>query len=124
MKRTLTILSAAILTTALATPLMAQTAVAPVNTNYGEHHQNVEGFDSYLDQHPDERKELARDPHLIDNPKYLEKHPDLQGYMHEHPHQSEAFKSHPSRFEHREHVYNRSERHYDRHHGIPVKENH
>lgn len=50
MKRTLTILSAALLTTALVTPLMAQ-PVPPINTGYGEHHPNVEAFDSYLDAH-------------------------------------------------------------------------
>ena len=52
MKRTLIALSAALLTTALATPLMAQPA-PPVNTEYGQHHQNVESFDSYLDAHPE-----------------------------------------------------------------------
>jgi hypothetical protein len=119
MKRTLTILSAALLTTALATPLMAQ-PVPPVTTEYGEHHPNVETFDSYLDTHPDVRHQLNENPHLIDNPKYIANHPDLQSYMQEHPRAAEAFRRHPYRFEHREHVYNRTERRWDRRHHVPV----
>lgn len=119
MKRTLTILSAALLTTALATPLMAQPA-PPINTEYGQHHQNVEGFDSYLDTHPEERKQLSENPHLIDNPTYMSRHPDLQGYMQQHPDEAHAFHRHPYAFEHREHVYNRSERRYERHHHMAV----
>jgi hypothetical protein len=120
MKRTLTILSAALLTTALATPLMAQ-PVPPINTEYGQHHPNVEAFDSYLDAHPEERKQLNENPHLIDNPKYLANHPDLQAYMQQNPKAAEAFRRHPYAFEHREHVYNRTEKRWERRHGEPVE---
>jgi hypothetical protein len=121
MKRTLTIISAALLTSALASPLMAQAPPPPINTNYGEHHENVEGFDSYLDAHPEEQKQLSRHPELIDDPKYLEKHPDLHGYMQANPEEAKAFKNHPYRFEHREHVYTRSERRFEKHHHEPVE---
>jgi hypothetical protein len=119
MKRTLTILSAALLTTALATPLMAQ-PVPPVTTEYGEHHRNVETFDSYLDAHPDVRHQLNENPHLIDDPNYIAKHPELHTFMQQNPQAAEAFRRHPYRFEHREHVYNRTERRWDRRHGVPV----
>ena len=118
MKRTLTVLSAALLTTALAIPLMAQEP--PVTTRYGEHHPNVETFDSYLDAHPDVRHQLNENPHLIDNPKYIANHPDLHAYMQQNPHAAEAFRRHPYRFEHREHVYSRTEKRYDRRHHVPV----
>jgi hypothetical protein len=117
--RTLTIVAATLLSTALAAaPSMAQVP-PPVNTAYGEHHPYVEGFDNYLDKHPEVRGELSRDPRLIDNPAYLSKHPELRDYMHEHPREAAAFRSHPDRFMHREHVYNRGVRRWDRHHAHP-----
>ncbi|MGD0289481.1 MAG: hypothetical protein ABSC63_07505 [Candidatus Binataceae bacterium] len=123
MKRTLTIISAALFSTALATPLMTPVAMAqtaPVNTEYGEHHRYVEGFDSYLDRHPEVRTQLSHDPHLIDDPAYMASHPELREYLHAHPHAAMAFRRHPDRFMHREHVYNRSERRWDRRHDEPV----
>jgi hypothetical protein len=122
MRRTVTIVSATLLTAALAAPAMAQTP--PINTNYGEHHQNVENFDGYLDQHQQEREEQHKNPELIDNPKYLAKHPDLNQYMQQNPQAAKAFKRHPYVFEHREHVYNRSEERYEKRHGEPAEKPH
>lgn len=120
MKRTVTMISAVLLTTALSTPLMAQMAVPPpVNTSYGMHHPNVEGFDNYLDKHPGVDQELRRDPRLIDDPAYQAKHPELRDYMHEHPHEAEAFRQHPDRFMHRERVYDRGVERWDKHHHHP-----
>ena len=117
MKRTLTILSAALLTAAIAAPLRAQVPPpVPVNTAYGAHHPDVEGFDNYLYDHPEVRGELSKDPRPIDDPAYMAKHPELRDYMHEHPREAAAFRRHPDRFMHREHVYNRSVRHWDKHH--------
>ena len=120
MKRTVTIVSAALFTCALALPLaprpaMAQ-AAAPVTTEYGEHHRYVEGFDGYLDQHPEVREQLSHDPHLIDDPAYMANHPELRDYMHDHPRAAATFRHHPDRFMHREHVYNRTEARWDRRH--------
>lgn len=121
MKRSATIISAVLVSTALSTPLMAQMAAPPppVNTNYGVHHPDVEGFDNYLDKHPGVDTELRRDPRLIDDPAYLARHPELRDYMHEHPHEAEAFRQHPDRFMHREHVYDRTVRRWDRRHHHP-----
>jgi hypothetical protein len=119
MKRTVTIISAALLSTALAVPLMAKTALAqaaPITTEYGEHHPYVEGFDGYLDQHPEVREQINHDPHLIDNPEFIENHPELREYMHNHPRAAADFRRHPDRFMHREHVYNRSEARWERRH--------
>ena len=123
MKRTMTIISAALLSTALATPLMARVAMAqaaPVTTEYGEDHPYVEGFDGYLDRHEEVREQLSRDPHLIDNAGYMAHHPELRDYMRDHPRAAMIFRRHPDRFMHREHVYNRSERRWDRRHDRPV----
>ncbi len=121
MKRTLTTISAVLLSAALSVPLIAQAQpmdYPPVNTGYGEHHPYVEGFDGYLDNHPDVRAELARNPRLIDDPAYMANHPELRDYMHNHPREAQAYRSHPDRFMHREHVYNRSERRWDWHHEV------
>jgi uncharacterized protein (DUF2267 family) len=119
MKRTVTIISAALFTTALTVPLMSGPAMAqnaPVNTEYGEHHHYARGFDGYLDQHPEMREQISHNPHLIDDPAYLAQHPELRDYMHDHPRAAAAFRRHPDRFMHREHIYNRTEARWDRHH--------
>jgi hypothetical protein len=119
MKRTMTIISAALLSTALATPLMSRVAMAqsaPVTTEYGEDHPYVEGFDGYLDRHEEVREQLRHDPQLIDNRNYMAHHPQLRDYMHDHPRAAMIFRRHPDRFMHREHVYNRSEARWDRRH--------
>ena len=116
MKRTLAMISAGLLAAVMAGPAMAQIA-PPATTAYGEHHEYVEGFDNYLDQHPDLSAQLGKNPRLIDDPAYLANHPELREYLHAHPHQAMAFRSHPDRFMHREHVYNRGARHWDHHHG-------
>ena len=121
MKRTLTIISAALLSAALSAPMIAQaspTYYPPANTEYGEHHPYVEGFDNYFDSHPDVRGELARNPRLIDDPAYMANHPELREYMHNHPREAEVYRSHPDRFMHREHVYNHSERRWDWRHDV------
>ena len=118
MKRTLTIFSAALLTVAIAAPLRAQVPPpVPVNTAYGAHHPDVEGFDRLpRPASRGDRGELSKDPRLIDDPAYMAKHPELRDYMHEHPREAAAFRRHPDRFMHREHVYNRSVRRWDQHH--------
>jgi hypothetical protein len=119
MKRTITIISATLMSTALAIPLMAQNAraqSAPATTEYGEHHPYVEGFDGYLDRHSEVREQLSHDPHRIDDPAYMANHPELRDYMHDHPRAAADFRRHPDRFMHREHIYNRSEARWDRHH--------
>ena len=67
-----------------------------------------------------QRKQLSKNPALIDNPTYVAHHPDLQRFMQQHPDETHAFHRHPYAFEHREHVYNRSERRYERHHHMAV----
>jgi len=119
MKRTVTILSAALLGTALAVPLMARPALAqaaPVTTGYGEHHPYVQSFDGYLDRHPDVSRQLSHDPRLIDDPAYLAKHPELRDYLRDHPRVAASFRRHPDRFMHREHIYDHKEARWDRHH--------
>jgi hypothetical protein len=94
-----------------AAPAMAQTATGvpmPPNPmgNYGEHHPYAERANSYFDSHPQEAAELQKHPGLIDDPKYLHEHPDLESYLHSHPGVRNRFKSHPEAFMHREEHFN------------------
>lgn len=102
----MTILSAAGLLTALAllsasaiglTLGTASTALAqPIPQ--GE----INSFDGYLDSHPEVGRKLAKDPTLIDNQNWVDRHPGLHEYLHNHPNARHEFKSHPYRFMHRE----------------------
>ncbi|HEV2171547.1 MAG TPA: hypothetical protein VGR40_11395, partial [Candidatus Binatus sp.] len=62
---------------------------------------------SYFDSHPEEAKRLRNDPSLIDNPQFMNAHPDLREYLHSHPNVRHDFKKHPYRFMHRSEVYNK-----------------
>jgi hypothetical protein len=54
--------------------------------------------DAYLARHPGVAKELSNNPHLIDDPKYLADHPDLQTYLNNHPGVKREWQDHPEYF--------------------------
>jgi hypothetical protein len=102
MKRGITILTAAAMISvsgaglfAIASPVMAQ----PIT------HEAVVNTDSYLDQHPQIAKRLAKDPTLIDNQQFVDNHPGLRAYLHDHPNARHEFKSHPYKFMKREETH-------------------
>jgi len=66
-------------------------------------------FDNYLDGHPEVAQDLRKDPSLIDNQEYLEKHPALRDYLQQHPEVREEVKQNPNAFMHREERYDRRE---------------
>ena len=111
MKRATLIFSAAALTFAMAGPVFAQMHMRPAAVNADV---------NYFDSHPDIAHKLAKDPTLIDNQQFVDSHPGLHDYLHDHPRAAMIFRRHPDRFMHREHVYNRSERRWDRRHDRPV----
>jgi hypothetical protein len=93
MKRGMTILSAAALTFAMAGPVMAQAPVthgAVTNADY-----------AFFDSHPDLARELAKDPALIENRRWVDNHPALHEYLKTHPNVRREFKAHPYKFMHR-----------------------
>jgi hypothetical protein len=70
----------------------------------------VARFDNgYLDEHPEVAQQLARDPHLVDNPQYLATHPGLDQYFASHPEVRNELQNHPDRFLTREAGYERYE---------------
>ena len=48
-------------------------------------HWELKTFEKFLDSHPSIADELSKDPSLIDDQKYLAKHPDLEQFLKTHP---------------------------------------
>ena len=119
MKRIFTFLSAALFTSAIALPAMAQEypmrpaplppsgyGYYPHGAGYAGEHPYVANFNNFFDSHPDVAHELSANPRLIGDPHYLQAHPELRQYMWAHPGVDESFREHPSNFVHDEHAMN------------------
>ena len=68
----------------------------------------IANADRYLDRHPEVARQLGQNPRLIDNPAYMEHHPELREFLHNHPYARAEWKSHPYRFERREQRFDRT----------------
>ena len=68
----------------------------------------VANADRYLDSHPEVARQLGQNPRLIDNPAYMEHHPELRTFLHNHPYARAEWKSHPYRFERRAEHFDRT----------------
>src|SRR5260370_18737266 len=55
-------------------------------------------FDRFLDSHPEVAGQLRQDPSLINNPKFVENHSELQQYLQQHPEVREEIKENPNAF--------------------------
>jgi hypothetical protein len=98
MKRSLTVLCAAIFAGLLASPAMAQ-----VNRDItpGE----VANFDQFLDSHPKVAAELVKDPQLVNNQEFMEHHQGLRNFLANHPGVREEIRETPGQFMLREAKY-------------------
>ena len=56
----------------------------------------------YLDEHPEVARGLAKNPGLVDDPKFMAQHPGLQNFLRNHPEIKEDLKQHPDAFMDRE----------------------
>jgi hypothetical protein len=65
--------------------------------------------DQFLDSHPEIAEQLQKHPRLIDNPQYLQKHPELQEFLKNHPEVREDWREHPRAFMKRQRQYERHE---------------
>jgi hypothetical protein len=83
-------------------------------------HKELAGMDRFLDSHPEIAEQLRKDPSLINDREFLEKHPALQDYLKEHPQLNAEFSEHPDAFMRHEERFGRREddRDYDRDHRI------
>ena len=55
-------------------------------------------FDQFLDGHRDIADELRRTPSLIDDPQYLQRHPELNSYLQDHPSVKQEISQQPNTF--------------------------
>ncbi len=71
-------------------------------------------MDRFLDSHPEVAEQLRKDPSLINNQEFVEKHPELQEFLQNHPGVREEFKENPNAFMRQENRYERHEGDEDR----------
>ncbi len=69
----------------------------------------IANMDKFLDSHPEIAEQLRKDPSLIRNDEFIEKHPALQQYLQEHPGIREEFTENPRAFMHQEERFDRRE---------------
>ncbi len=55
----------------------------------------VKKLDAFLDQHPEIEKDLASNPKLADDPKFVAAHPELRKFLNAHPKVNGALESKP-----------------------------
>jgi hypothetical protein len=58
----------------------------------------IANMDRFMDSHPEIEEQLRKDPSLIRNDEFVEKHPALQQYLQEHPGIREEFTENPNAF--------------------------
>jgi hypothetical protein len=66
-------------------------------------------FDQFLDSHREIGEQLRKDPSLVNNREFVEKHPALQTYLQEHPGVREEIKENPNAFMRQENRFDRGE---------------
>jgi hypothetical protein len=71
-------------------------------------------MDRFLDSHPEVAQQLRKDPSLINNQEFVEKHPELQEFLQNHPGVREEFKENPNAFMRHENRFERHEGDEDR----------
>jgi hypothetical protein len=58
----------------------------------------LRNFDQFLDAHPPIRADLQKNPALVNDSSYLQKHPDLQEFLQSHPRAKEEMQENPTAF--------------------------
>src|SRR5258706_11647241 len=76
--------------------------------------QQLATMDRFMDSHPEIAEQLRKNPVLINNKDFVEKHPALQEFLQTHPEVREEFRENPNAFMHREEQYDRREDDRDR----------
>ncbi len=70
----------------------------------------LRNFDGFLDKYPEIDEQLRKNPGLINDPKYVNDHPELKEFLENHPGVRQELKEHPKYFMHREKQFDRRER--------------
>jgi hypothetical protein len=71
-------------------------------------------FDQFLDSHRDVAEQLRKTPSLIDDPQFLQSHPELNAYLQDHPSVKQEISSRPDAFMRQEDLYARDSNMRDR----------
>lgn len=105
-RQILLMMGTAALTLGMMTAATAQAtspAPSPTPNAEGAHRgQALRNFDNFLDQHPEMREDLRKNPRLANNEDYLEKHPELREFEKNHPGVDKQLDKHPDKFMDRE----------------------
>src|SRR5436309_1386306 len=65
-------------------------------------HRELDSFDTFLDSNPDVGRELARNPSLVNDQNFVNKHPNLARYLENHQGVREEIRENPQGFMQRE----------------------
>src|SRR5437667_1339156 len=65
-------------------------------------HRELDSFDAFLDSNPDAGRELARNPSLVNDQNFVNKHPNLARYLENHQGVREEIRENPQGFMQRE----------------------
>ncbi len=76
--------------------------------------EELANTDRFMDSHPEIAEQLRKDPTLIKNREFVEKHPALQEFLQTHPGVREEFSENPNAFMHRENRFDAREDDRDR----------
>jgi hypothetical protein len=71
--------------------------------------RQLASFDKFLDSHPEIAEQVRKDPSLLDNKEFVQKHPELQQYLQDHPEIREEVGQNPNAFMHQEDRFDRHE---------------
>ncbi len=72
-------------------------------------HQELVNMDRFMDSHPEIAEQLHKNPSLVNNEEFVEKHPALQQFLASHPGVREEYKENPNGFMSREQNFDRRE---------------
>jgi hypothetical protein len=77
-------------------------------------HRDLARFDQFLDSHREDAEQLRRTPSLVDDPQFLQSHPELNAYLQDHPNVKQEISQRPDTFMRLEDRYNRDPNTRDR----------
>src|SRR5438552_1434694 len=78
-------------------------------TNAGITNQELRNFDKFLDSHREIADDLQKNPSLVDDQDYVNKHPDLKVFLQAHTGVRQQVKQNPGFFMQRERKYEKNE---------------
>src|SRR4029077_9052184 len=76
--------------------------------------RELASFDQFMDGHPEVAEQIHRDPSLVNNEEFVEKHPALQEYLQQHPEVRQEIRENPNVFMRQEQRFDRREDDRDR----------